>query len=434
MAGEKLPRHRHDFIPPQRNETLRAALGVAFPTIMRVMFGIQRVEIAPADLERLVAMRDERVMLTPNHPSNAEPAIMYHLAGRAGMWINTLSAREVFDEMHGLLGKVAQQMGAYSIVRGTPDRSAFRMTREILAKPGAKLVVFPEGEVYTANDRLIPFRSGVVQLAFWAQEDMEKAGVPAPVYLLPVGVKYVYTQDMRPAILRSLERCEAQLGLTSHADDEPYPRLRRVAHTALTALEHFYGLKPGPEEDFTPRIAVLRESLMERAAATMGVRLNPADSLPDRIRALWNAMHAVTSGPPPESHPYRDRLRRERIERSRPLLRDLNRVHNAMALTDGYVRDDPSPERMMDTLRRLEFEVCGKAPEHSPRIARVRIGEPIDLSGLWPEYRQDKKGTVAAATHRLEYAVASLLAPTPPMPGQTQADSLEPSSLGLSAD
>ena len=47
-----------------------------------------------------------------------------------------------------------QALGGYSIVRGTPDRESFRMTRQILSQPGAKLVVFPEGEVYTQNDTL----------------------------------------------------------------------------------------------------------------------------------------------------------------------------------------------------------------------------------------------------------------------------------------
>src|SRR4051812_45031048 len=80
---------------------------------------VLRVEIVAADIARLRALENERLVLTPNHPTNTDPALLLELSRRAKMPFYYLSCREAFDGWRGYWGKLIQRLGAYSVVRGT---------------------------------------------------------------------------------------------------------------------------------------------------------------------------------------------------------------------------------------------------------------------------------------------------------------------------
>jgi len=406
-----------DFRPPLLHlPTLRLFQRV-LPGLLRRICGVVAVDIPDEDIGRLRALAGERLLLAPNHPTNDDPALLFALSKAAGMPFYYLCCREAFDHLLGLWGWIIQRLGAYSVVRGTTDRDSFRTTRALLAAPAGKVVIFPEGEMHSQNDTLLPFHAGVVQLAFWALEDLHKAGDPAAsVSLLPVALRYFFTEDMTAAIDEALARLERAVR-PPDADTEampaaPYARMRRVGVGMLEVMEAEYGLKTKPagdESDLTPRMNALKSLLLDRAAGLIGVPLPPDATLPERMRLLINAVYAVTHDEAVPRSPYQARVHRQQAARAAPLLSDLNRVANWIAVQDNYVRARPTPERMADTLRRLEIEAFGKASLHGPRRALVRVGEPINLVACYDAYRADKRGTVARVTHELEAAVQCLL-------------------------
>jgi len=140
---------------------------------------------------------------------------------------------------------------------------------------------------------------------------------------------------------------------------------------------------------------------------------------------MMNAVYSVTRD---EGHekwsPYREKLHREQAERVRPLLKDLDRVANWIAVTDNYVRSHPTPERMGDNIRRLQIEAFDEFRLVGPKRAIIRVGEPIDLADHYEEYRKDRRGVVNRCVGMLEQAVQGLLdssraqaAPGPKQPG-----------------
>jgi len=230
-----------DFRPARLHMPTLRLWYACLPFFMRRFCDVSEVEVPAADLARLKAAADERLVITPNHPTNTDPALLFALAKAADVSFHYVACRETFDMAGGLWGKVIQRLGAYSVVRGTSDRESFRATRSILSSPAGKVVIFPEGEVHSQNDTLLPFHSGVVQLAFWAMEDLRKAGeADGSVGLLPVAVRYRFAQDMRHPIERSLQRLERTLNLpsvsTKSASDR-YLRLRTVGIAILETLE-----------------------------------------------------------------------------------------------------------------------------------------------------------------------------------------------------
>jgi hypothetical protein len=301
------------------------------------------------------------------------------------------------------------------VIRGTLDRASFRATRELLTKPGAKVVVFPEGEVYSQNDSLLPFHSGILQIAFWAMEDLRRDETTAQsdIYILPVAIKYHFVSDVTPAILASLARLEVFTGVRTELSADSYTRLRRIGEAMLLSLEREYRLTPPKDadpHDLTPRLNAIKEAILLRVASAAGVALPKGDTLPERMRALIHVIETVTREEQPSAvTPYDNALRVKQGERARPLLADLRRLANWIAVYDGYVRTDPTPERMVDMLTRLERECFGREKIAGPRVCRVRLGEPIRLSEWWDAYEKRKRATVAEITHEVEGRVGALL-------------------------
>lgn len=403
---------RADFIAAQPSPIALSLTRAALTPILRGL-GIVGVDYLAEDLERLRSLKSERLLIAPNHPTNTEPALLFHLSKVVDQEFRYLACREAFDSAGGLWGQWIRRLGAFSVVRGTADRASFRATREQLGTPAAKLVIFPEGEVYSQNDTLLPFHDGVFQLAFWALEDLREREPEGSIQILPLALKYVFAVDMRLPMQWSLGRLERFTGSSVPHSAEFYLRLRGVGMAMLRSLEREYRL-PSPkneelESDFTPRLNAVKEAILQRVALAAGVPDPRGETLPERMRVLIHALHTVTQDPPSEKTLYDTELRRQQRERSAPLLRDLDRIANWIAVYDGYVKENPSQERIADLLIRLERECFGKALLKGPRRCRIRLGEPLDLTQRLPDYQSHRRQTVRAVTREIETRIGGLL-------------------------
>jgi 1-acyl-sn-glycerol-3-phosphate acyltransferase len=391
------------FRPAIESPRTRTLISLASRPILRAARGVQRVEIASADLKRLRDLRDERVVLTPNHPTSTDPALMFELSRRAQMPFHYLCCREAFDKWGGLWGALIQRIGAYSVVRGTADRASFAFTREVLAQPAAKLVIFPEGEVYSQNDSLLPFQTGAAQLALWGREAARKNEPDAQVWLLPCALRYRFLRDVSAALSAKLAALEQHLKLPP-GPTRLYPRMRRVAVHVFEAVEAEYNLHPAADDDLTPRLEAAKEAALARAIQLFGVE-PPRGTLPERMRAVLHDVEEAMHEAPLRTaeQPTFYALQRQRAERVRLAWRDLQRLANWLAIYDGYASRAPSQERIAEVIYRLEMEVFERATYAGVRVASVRVGEPIALPA------KISRRDLPALTLQLEQAVAALL-------------------------
>ncbi len=397
------------FRPPKNNSFL-IWLGkqLALPVMLPLGPRIVSVEMSEEDLGRLRELRGKRVILTPNHSGGKEPYILFYLSKLLGDQFNYLAAKEVFERPPPI-GWLIQRCGAYSIIRGMPDRSSFRMTRQLLAEGKRWLVIFPEGVACGQNDSVMPFQQGVAQLAFWAYEDMAKQGRLPSLYCLPLALKYIYLKDMRSEIDRSLRRLEGEL--LSPRDLRPatlYQRLRRVGEAVLSANEKEHGVRAAKAAPLDERIQHMKELIVSRVTATLGVSPRPDWSLLDRIRELLNIIDQVVYAEP-EGPQYRKRLHHLHQQEVRGLYDDLWRVLRFVALHDGYVRESLTAERFLDVLGLLELEVFGRGRTWGPRKTVVKVGEPLDLIHYFKRYQADKRGTLHEVMTTLESSVRGML-------------------------
>lgn len=411
-----------DFYPPRLYPQLVRAIQAIAPPLGRWLYWMQ-LQIDDASLQRLMALKGKRFLLLPNHPTFHDPIVMFLLSARLRSPFHYLAAYETFEnpstifliahELHSLSSLMQaepvkqifrwmlQRLGMYSIRRGYADRPSISQTMHLLARPTCQLVIFPEGGCSFQNDTVRPFQVGSIQMAFKTLQSLHKHEGQIPdLYVVPVSVKYFYTQEMTTVIHKTLSRLEDALGLTHQnlvADSVAairtsnmsalYKRLRAIAATVLVQLEREYGLHSDENQDqpWNPRIDALKTHVLSQCERELSLSPAPEDLRRERV---YRAQQVLRSQADAEDDSKQ--WSKAAMEKA------LSRLLNFDAIYDGYVAANPTPERFLDTLIRLEREVF--AIDHPPpkgdRRAIVRVGDAINLKDHFEDYQRDRHQTI----------------------------------------
>ena len=394
------------FIAPQFNLPLAWTVDFMFPYLLKAVQNIDDVVFRPEDLEMLRSLRNERILLFTNHPTTAEPPIVFHIGSRMGSRFRYMASRQVFDWGFGMVGKVISNLGAFSVIAGIADRDSLKTARSTLAQPGGKLVIFPEGEPTSGeNDSLMPLQPGAVQLSFWAYEDALKQDPNADIYIVPGFIKYVMKgspAELHMYLEDAIGALERKLGV------EPGKRnlLRRFLHFGRVMLddaEKQYNVARGAELDFDYRIGRVRHAILDGIANRLGVTNydHGADAIM-KLRKFFALLEMISIGYPDSSLP---KVSPGDLEWAHG---ECVKAFDFVVIKKDYLLSNPTPERFFEWLARFESYVYGKKPralggEPSPlpRVAHVHIATPFRLSEAYPKEKKDKKQALEAFTARL---------------------------------
>ncbi|MEX0272078.1 1-acyl-sn-glycerol-3-phosphate acyltransferase [Leptolyngbyaceae cyanobacterium UHCC 1019] len=389
-----------DFYPPRRNVPFVRLIQTLIPMVASWGFKMD-LEVEYESLNQLIALRNDRVLLLPNHPTFHDAIALFLLSGKLGQSFYYLGA---YEQLQSKLGRFFQAIGSYSVRRGLADRASIIQTMELLAQPGCHLVIFPEGGCSFQNDIVTSFRAGAVQLALQAMNRMVKQGKAIPdLYAVPVSIKYRYTQDMTGAIEKLLGQLEQKLEVPTQLGH--YERLRAIAETLLTQLESDYGIASDDATlSWNHRIKSLKAHLLKTCEQQYGLTSAATDLDRERVYRVLNAAQMQAELLQTESQidlPWSV----EFVQRS------MMRVLNFDAMYDGYVAENPTVERFMDTLTRLEREVFNidqPAPKRH-RVATIKIGTPINLKDSLTAFQTHKAATVDHLNQTIQRSVQSNL-------------------------
>ena len=399
-----------DFKPPKLNTTAIQVTKAFMPLINRLYLKGITLDVDAESVSRLKMTEGHPTVLSPNHAAHADPAVMFLLSKQLSEQYYYLTARETFDQgkFGGLCSFLLQRLGAYSIVRGTADRNAFRTTRELLVKGDSPLVIFAEGEISRQNDTVMRFERGIVQLCFWALDDMAKAEIEKPLYVVPIGIKYHYPKDMWDDIDTALTELEEHiLPPADRTPIERYERLRRIGVSIFKTLAVEYQYKVDESVPLDMHIQKLKEQILSHSEKIMGID-SDADVL-TRVRALKNLVDAEVYRDIEQMTEYERKIHEELLQKFQQFYPDLERLINFISISDGYVAEEQSPERFLEVIIRLEREVFGTSKMRGPRVASVRVDEPVNLREWYDTYKTQKRETVEQITLGLETAVRTLV-------------------------
>lgn len=401
------------FIPPKFDlPTMWFTDAMTYP-YLKLVHNVEDVIIREEDRRMLRTLRDDRLLYFSNHPTQVEPTVQWIIAQKMGIRFNSMAARRAFDFLGGMVGKLFQNTGAFSVIPGIADRESIQMARSCLAQPGGKLALYPEGEPMSSeNDSLMPFQPGIVKIGWSALEDARKADPQADITVLPGFVKYVI-KSSREEIVADLEQAIAEIAAELEEDLGERNLLRKflmVGRILTERGESEYGIKPEPGVDFDYRIGRLRHAALDGVAEKLGVKHynKDADAI-QKLRHLTAVLELVELDHPQAGiRPSKDELEWA--------LRECIKAYDFIVMKKDYLVSRPTPERFYEWLARWESLVLGKKPRmlggepsRLPRKAIVSFAEPFRLGDYMEAYRQDRKGTLNLIMQRLYKDMKALL-------------------------
>ncbi|MEO1692639.1 MAG: lysophospholipid acyltransferase family protein [Cyanobacteria bacterium J06631_6] len=382
------------FIPPQQNALLVRLIQSFFYLVAYVAFRF-RLIVSEEDLAKAKLISDRRVVYLPNHSNLDDGMVVFQLSARLGQLFYYVVAVEAF---RGFVGKLIQKVGSYSIRRGVGDRRSIVQTLKILQQPESKLVIFPEGGCSYQNDTVIPFRPGAVELSFKAMANIAKQEQTVPdFYLVPISLKYCYPDATEVNVSQAIASLETALKIKSEGDN--YSRLRAIAQHILSSLEAEYHVTPVPETDWNQRLETLRQQMLNYCEAKL--ELTAGNQLRDRER-VYKVQATLRNLAESERDPL--------IDYEHIYLTTV-RLLNFDAIYDGYVAENPTPERFFATIDRFErevFKIDQAKPKGIRKIVTI-VGTPINLKDYWQEYQQQSDLLVERLTKIAQQEVQSNL-------------------------
>jgi 1-acyl-sn-glycerol-3-phosphate acyltransferase len=395
------------FISPAQSPHLISFLKLLLPAVMRFKRNIVQLHVTPDGLDRFHQLNGQRTVICPNHPDPADGETLFGLSRLVREEFYYLAAREIFRSNHGWNEILLRHAGCYSVRRGTADYESYKTTRDLIVEGKHKLVIFPEAEISHRGDLLLPIEPGVAQMSFWALDRLHKMGQPAPVYILPLAIKYTYQKDIRPALEGALRRLEGHLGLTAEKSSLIH-RVKNVIETLLATLESTYAFEEQPLPCLADRLFRLRNNILKRVADYLGVLLPPADSQTKWARILGGVLHELRFEADPEPFGYYHRIHAEKLDKAKCCIRDLRRVINFL-LFDASLDGPLGQEDVAEVIAGIESEVFRTSRNYGPRQVFIEISAPIDLEQSYEKYKSNKVLTINEINERLTGELAAMI-------------------------
>ena len=373
----------YSFYPPQRSAVGYHVLRRLVPTTLRRTYGIEHVEVRNMAGFQASVDAGHGVLLAPNHPRACDPFTVGMISCYSRVPFYFMASWYLFRESW-FKRFLVRNLGGFSIYRETNDRPAMTAAIDILATARRPLVVFPEGTISRANDRLMDMMDGVVFLARAAAKRRAKEGT-GKVVIHPVATKYVFQGDLQRDLGPVLDEFEARF---SWQPQRHLPLVDRVvklleAQVTLREMEYLGGVTEGCVYD---RIARLIESMLGpleqdwiggpasgQSVIARCKRLR-SEILPDLIAGSVDA------------------------EERRRRWQHLTQVYYAQQISlypENYLGDGRIPERLVETVEGFDEDLNDAIRKHGSWRAIVQVGDPIEVdpgrrprNGDDPYYRQ----------------------------------------------
>ena len=332
------------------------------------------------------------VMLTPNHSFHWDSYCLVSAADKLRMPFYIMTAWQVFAMSSWFERHSMQRCGCFSVDREGADVQAMKTAVDILQNKQHPLLIFPEGDVYHMNDRVTAFRDGAAAIALLAARKSTR-----PISIIPVAIKRWYTQDPTPSLLRTIERLEKRLFWRPQSE---LPLADRVLHVArgLLSLKEMEHLRVTQTGSLSARVERLSSAILVACESRYGLQAKQL-LIPERVKEVRRAIIGARES---EAGVASAALKKQWSND----MESMFLVTQLYSYPGNYLEENPSIERMAETLDKLEEDALDAAypTVHAEREVLVRFDQPIVLpSG------KEKRVAPAELTDQLEQRVQTML-------------------------
>ncbi len=458
------------FLAPQFKPWILKPLQWLSPLWLRWQRDVTHIEVH--NIEQLAHSYDafyqgkSRLIIAFRHPTIDDPVCLMHLLGqelpRCARRLQLNRSRQyhahfIYDR--GLpvwLGSLAKwilpRLGASPIHRGKLDRVGLRTARELLLNGQFPLAIAPEGTINGHNQILNPLEPGTAQLAFWGLEDIQKAGQDQEVAILPIGLRYHYSDSALPHIQTLIEDLNQMAGYPdpTTTDSTPtagqlYIRLLKLSAHLLHTTEDFYREYYGSDIPQDPidilvepssdsSVETLLDQLLPRLRRLLDIALTvseqrlylkPRDTLVDRRHAIeqagWDRVFRSDIEDIDALAPAQRGLADHLAHEAFLLMWHMRLVETFIGIAGQTIGTRPLLDRLAETtlqiwrlLLRMQNQdpLSVRPPYLGPRDAHITVGHPILLRHQWEAYQSSRRQAVAALTQDLQKGLEAVMSVT----------------------
>jgi 1-acyl-sn-glycerol-3-phosphate acyltransferase len=353
----------YTFIPPRLSRFWHGLVRRLLPYHLRKEHGISAIECIGAEKLRASLDAGHGIMLVGNHCRPCDPMILDSLAAEVGRPFHVIASWHVF--MTSKLQRfLLPRMGGFSVYREGMDRESLKCAIKIVADGQNPLVIFAEGIITRCNDRLVNFMEGPAFMARAAAKQRKEG----KIVIHPVFIRYFFEGDLEKTVIPVIEEIENRLSWQPQTQLSLRERIRKVgdALLALKEIEHFQVPQPG---SFPERLKRLQDHLLIPLENQWSAGRHDGDVMA-RVKRLRSAiLPDMVTGDLAES----DRAARWRY------LADVYLVQQLHGYPGDYI-ENPTPERILETVERYEEDLTDVARPHFPIRAVITVGDAIEVS------------------------------------------------------
>lgn len=359
----------YQFVPPRYSRFWHSIARFFLSGDMRKNYGISSVECIDIGKLRASLSAGHGIVLATNHCRPCDPMIMDYLAKEVGRPFHVVANWHLF--MTGWFRRfLLPRIGAFSVHREITDRESLKCCVKTVADGKFPLMIFAEGIISRSNDRLLELMEGP---AFIARAAAKQRG-EGKVVVHPVFIRYFFEGDVERAVTPVLEEIEKRFSWQPQSDLGLRERIHK-AGSALLALKETEYLGIVHEGTFRERLDRLMDGLLVPLEEKWTGGRHDGGPMNRVKRARTALLPDLVSGSLTEA---------ERTSRWRSLA-DLYLVQQLCCYPGNYL-DEPTPERILETVERYEEDLTDTARPHFPMRAVITVGDPIEVGSSRPRH------------------------------------------------
>ena len=311
--------------------------------------------------------RGHGILIASNHCRHCDPFVLGLLIEETGRPNYIMTTWHLFNQGR-LLAAFLRRVGAFSVYREGPDRTALKAAAQLVAEARRPVVIFPEGMASRSNDYLRPFMDGLALMARSAARQCAVSGGRVAVH--PVAIRYSFEGNVEQALTPAVEEMEIHLGWTPRRELSSQERAFKLGEELLArAEEKFLGQ---PHYDAAPqRIARLVEHILAPLETLWlgGPREGESFARMKQLRG------AILSGLIAGNLSEAGSARRWRQ------LADIDIAERWYRHPPTHLVSCATTEQLIETVERIEEMMLGRARIHRAMRAVIHVGEAIEVGG-----------------------------------------------------
>ena len=358
---------RYEFISPHRGRVWPWLLERISPWLVRKLYGVHGIECRGVEHLAESISAGDGVILVPNHSRPSDPTILGELARVAGTHLYAMASWSAFKQ-GWLQAFLVRRMGAFSVYREGMDRRALDCAIEILSTAERPLVVFAEGMISRTNDHLGVLQEGAEFLARAAMRQSRRNGHERKTVIHPVAIKYRFDGDLEASVEPVLKDIERRLSWSSCEGWSLRKRIDRVgsALMSLKEIEYFGESQVGEIHDRAERLVERLLSPLETEWSLSGA----ASDVVARVKQLRTVIL-------PDM--VKDEVSGPERQRRWGQLADCYLAQQLSLYPRNYLDENPSRERLLETVERFEEDLTDACRIHPPLHAVIQVGERVPV-------------------------------------------------------